>query len=263
MIRSHDMLVQDQFDPRAESYVQSAVHAAGDDLDALEAVVQREQPRRAIDLGAGGGHVAYRLAAHAGSVMAVDLSAAMMAAVEETARARGLSNIETCITPVERIPVEDASFDFLACRFSAHHWRNFEAGLLQARRILKPGSTAVFIDVVSPGYAAFDTHLQAVELLRDPSHVRNFTGAEWEAALARVGFRVRQTQFRRLRLDYATWVDRMRTPEPHREAIRSLQGSASAETAAYYAIEPDGSFSVDTLQIEATACRARCKPLSP
>ncbi len=257
MIRSHEALVQEQFDPRAQAYVQSTVHASGDDLDKLEAIAGSVQPKSSIDLGAGGGHVAYRLAAHATSVTAVDLSAAMMKAVEQTAQARGLRNISTCVAPAERIPFEDASFDFLACRFSAHHWRDFEEGLRQARRILQPGSTAVFIDVVSPGFAAFDTHLQAVELLRDPSHVRNFTGFEWEAALARAGFRVRKTEARRLRMEYTTWVDRMRTPEVHRKAIRSLQRNASEETAAYFAIEPDGSFSVDTLQIEATACRAR------
>jgi ubiquinone/menaquinone biosynthesis C-methylase UbiE len=253
MSRLHDAVVRNQFGPRANAYVQSAVHAAGEDLDALEAVVRRESPERAMDLGSGGGHVAYRLARHAASVMAVDLAAEMLAAVSETARARGLSNIETCVAPAENLPFDDASFDFLACRFSAHHWRDFDAGLRQARRVLKPGSTAIFIDVVSPGGAAFDTHLQAIELLRDPSHIRDYTVAEWEAALARAGFRVRNTQMRRLRMDYPIWVERMRTQDTHRAAIRSLQQNVSTETATYYGIEPDGSFTLDTLQIEAAA----------
>jgi hypothetical protein len=45
----------------------------------------------------------------------------------------------------------------------------------------------------------------------------------------------------------------MRTPEAHRVAIRSLQQTVSTETARYFAIEPDGSFTLDTLQIEAAA----------
>lgn len=251
MNRLHDAVVQDQFGPRASAYVQSAVHAAGEDLDALEAVVQRAAPARAIDIGSGGGHVAYRLALHAASVMAVDLSAAMLAAVADAARARNLPNIETCLAPAERLPFADASFDFAASRFSAHHWRDFAAGVREARRVLKPGSTALFIDVVSPGVAAFDTHLQAIELLRDPSHIRDYTASEWAAALASAGFCVRRTQMRRLRMDYPTWVERMRTPDAHRLAIRSLQQHVSTETAAYYGIEPDGSFTLDTLQIEA------------
>jgi ubiquinone/menaquinone biosynthesis C-methylase UbiE len=257
MTRSHETIVDDQFSPRANDYVQSIVHAGGDDLDALEAVAIREKPDRAVDVGSGGGHVAYRLADHARLVTAVDLSAAMLDAVKDTAQQRGLSNIETVVAPAEQMPFDDASFDFLGCRFSAHHWRDFEAGLREARRVMKPGATAVFIDVVSPKHAVFDTHLQTVELLRDPSHVRDYTMSEWTAALDRAGFRVRNTQTRRLRMDYPTWVERMRTPAPHRAAIRSLQQSASVETTAYYAIEADGSFMLDALQIEASACRAR------
>jgi ubiquinone/menaquinone biosynthesis C-methylase UbiE len=257
MTRAHDAVVEDQFGSQADAYVESAVHAHGDDLDALEAIAEAEKPDLAVDLGTGGGHVAYRLARHARRVVAVDLSAAMLEAVRMAARKSGLSNIETRAAPAEAMPFDDASFDMLGCRFSAHHWRDFDAGLREARRILKPGATAVFIDVVSPGHAGFDTHLQAVELLRDPSHVRDYSETEWTSALARAGFRVRRTQKRRLRMDYQSWVDRMRTPDPHRTAIRSLQQWASAETAAYFAIEPDGSFSIDTLQIEASACTAR------
>ncbi|MDR2858614.1 MAG: methyltransferase domain-containing protein, partial [Novosphingobium sp.] len=96
MTRTHDTVVRDQFGPQAAAYVASAVHAGGDDLDALEAIVARCAPQRALDLGAGGGHVAYRMAPHAARVTAADLSAEMMAAVAATARERGLANIETC-----------------------------------------------------------------------------------------------------------------------------------------------------------------------
>ncbi|WP_343545819.1 class I SAM-dependent methyltransferase [Sphingomonas paucimobilis] len=257
MSRPHDNVVEAQFGSKAAAYVASPVHASGEDLDALEAVAERERPERALDLGSGGGHVAYRLAHHAGSVVAVDLSAAMLDAVRETAGQRALSNIETTVASAEDLPFDDATFDFVACRFSTHHWNDWTQGLREARRVLKPGATAMFIDVISPGHAPFDTHLQAIELLRDPSHVRNRSDGEWASALAQAGFRTRGTVKRRLRMDYQSWVDRMYTPHTHRTAIRSLQHLASAGVARYFAIEPDGSFSLDVLQIEAAACRAR------
>lgn len=257
MIRSHDAIVEAQFGSRAEAYVTSSVHADGEDLDALEAIARRERPDRALDLGSGGGHVAYRLARQAHSVTAVDVSPAMLDAVRDEARRRKLPNIETRVAPAERLPFDDAAFDWMACRFSAHHWHDWQAGLREARRVLKPGATAIFIDVVSPAYAPFDTHLQAVELLRDPSHVRDYTEGEWAAALSHAGFRVRSIVKRRLRMEFESWVDRMRTPDAHRAAIRSLQQGASGETAAYFSIEPDGSFSIDAVLIEASACRAR------
>ena len=253
MTRSHDAVVEAQFGPRAAAYVQSAVHAAGEDLDALEAIARRARPARALDLGSGGGHVAYRLATHAGAVVASDLSAEMLAAVAATAKARDLGNIETRVAPAERLPFADGAFDFLACRFSAHHWRDWAAGLREARRVLAPGSVAVFIDAVSPGLAALNTHLQAVELLRDTSHVRDHSAGEWGSALAGASFRVRETRSWRLRMDFPTCIARMRTPDLNRDAIRALQDAASAEVRTHFAIEADGSFMLDTLMVECVA----------
>jgi ubiquinone/menaquinone biosynthesis C-methylase UbiE len=148
-------------------------------------------------------------------------------------------------------------FDFLGCRSSAYHWRDFEAGLRETQRILKSGAMTVFIDVVAPGYAMFDTHPRTIEMLRDPWHISDYTASEWTSALDRAQFRVWSTKTRRSRLDYAAWVERMRTLEPRRAAIRSLLRHASDETIAYYATEAYGSFTHDTLRIEASACRAR------
>lgn len=251
--RSHDAVVDAQFGPQAAAYVQSAVHAQGEDLDALEAIARRLRPARALDLGCGGGHVAYRLAPHAGAVVACDLSGEMLAAVRETAAARGLSNIATELAPAEQLPFADAAFDFIATRFSAHHWRDLGAGLAQARRVAQPGAPAIFIDAVSPGKPLQDSHLQAVELLRDPSHVRDYTIAEWTAAVERAGFDVEAITRRQIRMDFATWIARMRTPKVQADAIRALQQQASKEVRSHFAIEADGSFQLDVMMLEARA----------
>src|SRR5260370_41726010 len=115
------------------------------------------------------------MARDAGTVTASDLSRDMLDAVAAAARERGLSNIETVQAPAEHLPFDDGRFDFLACRFSAHHWRDFQGGLAEARRVLKQGARAVFIDGHSAGPAPFGTHPQAVELLRATSHVRDDT----------------------------------------------------------------------------------------
>ncbi|MDD2676771.1 MAG: hypothetical protein PHP75_04815 [Methylacidiphilaceae bacterium] len=98
-----------------------------------------------------------------------------------------------------------------------------------------------------------DTHLQAVELLRDISHVRNYSASEWAAALTRSGFGVADYRTWRLRMDFPVWTARMSTPEANLRGIRVLQEAASAETKAYFAIEADGSFLLDILWIEAIA----------
>jgi ubiquinone/menaquinone biosynthesis C-methylase UbiE len=253
MSQLHESIVESQFGPQAHAYVRSAVHSAGEDLDALEEIVRREAPTRALDLGSGGGHVAYRLALHAAEVVASDLSPDMMAAVAATAGRKGLTNLSTRVAPAEKLPFANAAFDFLACRFSAHHWHDFEAGLREARRVVAPRKTAVFIDVVSPGRALLDTHLQAIELLRDISHVRDYAAAEWLDALSRSGFQLRATRSWRLRMDFPDWIARMRTPMENARAIRAIQNAASQEVSEHFSIEPDGSFTLDVVMMETVA----------
>jgi ubiquinone/menaquinone biosynthesis C-methylase UbiE len=253
MNKAHDALVAGQFGPRANAYVESAVHARGEDLGALEAVVEKIRPARALDLGCGGGHVAYLLARHAARVVAVDLSADMLAAVAETAKDKKLSNIETHRASVERLPFGDASFDCVVTRYSAHHWLDFEGGLREARRVAKPGSPAIFMDVFTPGVPLLDTHLQSLELLRDTSHVRNYTVAEWSGALARAGFALKSAHTWRLHLEFESWIQRMRTPQVFTAAIRALQSGAPQEVRDHFAIKPDGSFTIDTMMLETIA----------
>lgn len=253
MNKPHENVVTGQFGPRANAYVESAVHARGEDLDALAEIVRAKAPHRALDIGTGGGHVAYVLARHAATVTASDLSSDMLAAVRAAATAKSLNNVETVEAPAEKLPFADAQFDFVASRYSAHHWRDFEQGLREARRVLQKGAGAVFIDGQAPADPLFDTHLQSIELLRDTSHVRNRSAAEWTAALARAGFRVTALRAFRIRLDFASWIARMNTPALQAQAIRALQAAASAEVRDYFAIEADGSFLLDVVMLEAEA----------
>jgi SAM-dependent methyltransferase len=253
MTATHEKLVERQYGDRADAYVNSASHAQGPDLDRIEAVVRAHPAARVLDLGCGGGHVAYRAAPHVAEVVACDLLPAMLAAVEKEAARRGLANIRTQAAPAEALPFADASFDILLCRFTGHHWRNWEAGLREARRVTKPGGIAIFADTVAPADPLVDTHLQTVELLRDTSHVRNRRTDEWIAGLARSGFTVDRVTLHKLPLDFASWIERMRTPATHVTAIRSLQASWSEPVRTALDYRDDGSFSLDVATIEAVA----------
>ena len=232
--------------PRAAGYVTSAVHAAGPDLEQIEALLAGMAGAAVLDLGCGGGHVAFRAAPHVGRVVAVDVTPAMLAQVAAEAAGRGLANIETLRGAAEALPCAAAEFDGVLCRFSAHHWNDLEAGLREVRRVLKPGGLGVFIDTVAPAPRVLDTHLQAIELLRDPSHVRNYTVAEWVAALGAAGFTLEDFRLRRLHMDFPVWLARTQTPQALAAAIRQLQHNAPEAVRRYFAVGEDGSFAIDS-----------------
>lgn len=253
MTQSHHSYVNALYGPRANEYLSSAVHASGEDLDQIEALVRGHSTARALDLGCGGGHVCYRVAPHVAEVIAVDLSPQMLETVSGAASERGLHNITAQQGAAENLPFASEQFDFVLSRFSAHHWSDLEAGLREARRVLAPAGRALFIDSVAPAVALLDSHLQTMELLRDPSHVRNYTSPEWMAALARAGLIVVSMKPRRLRIEFASWIARTRTPALHAQAIRSFQQNSPEEVRGHFGIEPDGSFLLDAMGFEATA----------
>lgn len=246
MSDTQNSFTADHYAPRAQAYVDSRDHSHGADLDEMEDHIRGAGLGRVLDLGCGGGHVSYRAAPHVGTVVACDVTPAMLEAVARTAAARGLDNVETRQAAAEALPFADAEFDAVLCRFTAHHWADVEPGLREARRVLKPGGLAVFMDVVAPPDRAADTHLQTVELLRDASHVRDYSLAEWLAMLSRAGFAVERATRRKLRMVFPTWIARTAVPPATAAVIRSVQDGASAAVRAHFAIGDDGSFDLDT-----------------
>ncbi|MCY1434020.1 putative methyltransferase YcgJ [compost metagenome] len=243
----HEQVVQRQFGAQASAYLSSTVHAQGEEFAQLRERLSATSGARVLDLGCGAGHVSFHVAPLAGEVIAYDLSAEMLDVVASAAAERGLSNIRTEQGVAERLPFADGEFDFVFSRYSAHHWRDVGQALREVRRVLRPGGVAAFIDVVAPGLPLLDTHLQAVEVLRDTSHVRDYSPSEWTRLVGEAGLAVTACTRQRLRLEFTSWVERMRTPQVMRDAIRALQVSVGEEVREYFEIADDGSFSTDVL----------------
>ncbi|MGZ5790402.1 MAG: class I SAM-dependent methyltransferase, partial [Burkholderiaceae bacterium] len=143
-------------------------------------------------------------------------------------------------------------FDVVVTRFSAHHWSDVPAAMKEVHRVLRPGGVAVIIDIIASENPLHDTTLQAVELLRDASHVRDYRSSEWASMLEAAGFSYEQMSVWRLKMVFDEWIARMRTPEWRTVAIRSLLDTAPEETRAYFSVEPDYSFFIDAALLEAT-----------
>ena len=242
---THDQQTHQQFGTVAAAYLTSSVHAQGADLTRVAAHVSQTPAAKVLDLGCGAGHLSFAMAPHAASVVAVDLSQAMLEVVATEAHQRGLGNIAVEQASAESLPFADAGFDYVCTRFSAHHWGDIRAGLREAHRVLKPGGELVVIDIVAPESPLCDTYMQAIELLRDVSHVRDYAPSEWRRLLGEAGFEVMLFDSWRLRMEFDSWTARMRTPALHVSAIRALIDAAPREVRAHLGVDADYGFDLE------------------
>jgi len=232
--------VEKQFSRTAAAYRVSSVHAGGIDLERLVALAALSGSEVVLDAGCGAGHTAAALAPGARQVIALDLSERMLAVTVQLAADRGLTNLATRQGDVEALPFDDGIFDLVVSRYSAHHWPHPQAALGEIRRVLKPGGRFLLDDIVSVDDFVVDTHLQAMELLRDPSHVRDHSPAQWLAMLRAAGFAAEVDFNFPCRLNFADWAQRMAMPAPAAALLRERMIAAPVEVRTAFAIESTG-----------------------
>lgn len=245
---THDQTVHAQFDPQSRRYLASGVHAAGPDLAWVENWLQHYKgpAAAAIDIGSGPGHLSFRLAQRFEEVTAVDPSASMLQTLAEEAARRGAARIATRVARAESLPFPEHSFDVVATRFSAHHWLDVPRALQECRRVLRPGGYLLVLDLLGDDSPLVDTHLQALELIRDPSHVRDYTTAQWSRHLCSAGLRVEHFESWPLRLEFQSWVERMAVPAELVGLLKTLMARAPEEVRTQLRFEAEGSFGVRT-----------------
>jgi len=248
--------VRAHFGAAAHDYAQSWPHRDGPDLRSMLASVDLRGDEHVLDVGSGAGHTAFAFAAALpkGRVAALDLTAAMRAQTRDGARARGLRNVETHAGDAEALPFADARFDGVVSRLAAHHFPHASRFVCEARRVLRPGGWLRLSDSIAPEDDGCDSYLQAIEVLRDPSHVRNQRISQWQAMLREAGFEdVACIGRHACPLDFDAWTRRMRTPPDAVRGLRALFRAAPDEIAATFALDREAR----TWQLELAVLRAR------
>src|SRR5690606_37634756 len=104
----------------------------------------------------------------------------------------------------------------------------------EVARVLRPGGRFILVDTVAPEDPALDTFCNAVEFLRDASHVRDWRTTEWLAMFESAGLRGEVLHRGGYVLDGQDWVNRMHTPPAMVTAIRELFANATTAQRAYF-----------------------------
>lgn len=186
------------WDERAEAYRTSEAHREGADLDLL--VEWAVGSRTALDVATGGGHVARRLREAGLEVVSCDPASGMRPDV---------------VCRAEDLPFADGSFDVVACRVAAHHFEDVAAAVSEMARVAR--GRVLFVDNLYASEAA-----EEADRLRDPSHVRNYTEAEWRALLAGSGLAIEQVVVLDKAISVEPWLERAGCAGEEAERVREL-----------------------------------------
>lgn len=195
----------DVWSERRQAYIDSDAHRQGEDLDRL--VVWAAGARTALDVATGGGHVARRLREAGLEVVTTDAAPGMRPDV---------------ICPAEDLPFANTSFDVVACRTAAHHFGDVRAAVREMARVAR--DRVLLVDTVNMGDA-----VEEAEKLRDPSHVRNYTEAEWRQVVLDAGLTLDEVAFFPHTIDVQAWLARTDCEGDEAERVLSLLGDRVAE----------------------------------
>jgi len=224
----HTAKVQSQFGGAAEEYVKSPGHAAGDDLDLLLAWGRARGASRVLDVATGGGHTALGFAGFTPSVVATDVTAAMLHAARRFIRERGVAGVRFVTADVEALPFRDGSFGVVTCRIAAHHFPELLPAMRQISRVLAPRGAFLVQDILGREDRDHAAFILEVERRRDPSHVRTFTQREWAAFLKAAGLTVIDEAVMDKERLWEQWTGRARMTEAAKAELERFVLSSPA-----------------------------------
>jgi SAM-dependent methyltransferase len=160
-----------------------------------------------LEVAAGTGHVARRLAPAVRAVVALDATRAML----EQGRPHAPANVILMEGDAEWLPFLDGTFDVVVSRFALHHFADPAVPVGEMRRVLKPTGRLALADIVAETAAQ-----DRLERLRDPSHTRLLTTDEL-AALAGAD----DVETRSVERPLTPWLEQTGTPPEAAAAVRA------------------------------------------
>jgi 2-polyprenyl-3-methyl-5-hydroxy-6-metoxy-1,4-benzoquinol methylase len=164
-------IVRDEFSRQAHTFdswaAQTDERSGQRFVDALG-----EASRGAVlDVACGPGVISQAVSTHASSVVAFDATEEMLKKARARCASADCANVSFQLGDAHHLPFRDGCFDGVVSRLAVHHFADPAQVLREMTRVLRPGGMLVIADIIvsaDPDDAALQN---AIEILRDPSHV--------------------------------------------------------------------------------------------
>ena len=220
METGHRELILDQFTRQAGPFADAAAIRNEEALSRIVAAAGAGPEDTVLDVACGPGLLVCAFARVVCHATGIDLTPAMLEQARKVQRDQGIDNVTWRQGDVLPLPYADAAFSIVSTRFAFHHFLDPLAVLRQMRRVAKPGGRVVVADS-APAADKADA-FNAMEKLRDPSHVRAMTPEELRDLFVRSGLGEPRFEMYRLKGELEDLLSRSFPNEGDADRIRQI-----------------------------------------
>ncbi len=221
----HLARVRQEFTRQAERFASSAAIDDDELTRRFSEAVGPDGTGTVLDVACGPGIISAALAAAAREIVAFDLTPQMLDKARQRCRKAGLTNVTFREGDATALPFADDFFDAVVTRLSIHHFKEPRQVVEEMFRVVKRGGTCVVADIVSSDSRDEAALHNALEIWRDPSHVRMLPRAELVSLITGADFAIEaQTTWDQAR-KLEEWLSIVDDPErvgPLRTVMRAL-----------------------------------------
>lgn len=209
----HDNVIRSEFSRQADAMASAALFNDSTILARIREAAHASPDARILDVACGPGIVVEALAAGAREVVGCDLTPEMLDKARSRAAAAGLTNVRFVPARAEALPFPDCAFDAVVSRSAVHHFPDPAAALREMARVVRRGGRVVTVDVMATESADGAALHNALEILRDPSHVRMLARTELHRALVLAGLEVAGCTTWTNHREFGEWMKIVTAPE--------------------------------------------------
>lgn len=214
--------VQKSFSLQAENFeTQSMNFSKQEYLDYTVDAIGLTAADNVLEAAAGTCACGRAIAPHVQKVTCLDATRAMLEKGKAAAQKEGIRNISFQEGFVEELPFPAESFDIVVTRLSFHHFSEMEKPFSEMHRVLKKGGKLVVIDMEAAKEDLRETE-DHLETLRDDSHVKNRSKAEFEALFHKYSLRIAKSEATRIPVGLIPWMELTNTSPDVQAQITSL-----------------------------------------
>jgi len=209
----HFSRVKEEFKRQAEALSVAPVFTDSGILEQIHAAIKPTTKMNLLDLGCGPGIVTAAMALDVREVVAYDLTPEMLNQAMKRCQEAGLKNVRFELGSAEHLPFKEETFDRVVTRLTIHHFLDPRRVMDEVARVTRRGGMVVVADVVSSENEEEATLHNALETLRDPTHVRMLSPGDMLGVIRMAGLRITSSSTWEIRREYEEWIRITNAPE--------------------------------------------------